>query len=175
MAYTFAKANGQNIGDSLCEDGFLDKATEMQKEAKDKDCELVLPVDNIIAKELKENSEHKTVEGEIEKGWQGVDIGPKTRKLFAEKLASAKTIVWNGPMGVFEKKPFDEGTKAVAKAIAKVTGKGAKSIIGGGDSASAVKQMGLEDKVTHISTGGGASLEFLKGKQFKCLAILDDK
>lgn len=175
MAYTFAKANGQNIGDSLCEDDFLDKATEMQKQAKDKGCELILPVDNIAAKELEENAEHKTVEGEIEKGWQGVDIGPKTRELFAKKLASAKTIVWNGPMGVFEKKPFDEGTKAVAQAVAQATDKGAKSIIGGGDSASAVAQMGLEDKVTHISTGGGASLEFLKGKQFKCLAILDDK
>jgi len=104
-----------------------------------------------------------------------VDIGPESRKLFAEKLNDAKTIVWNGPMGVFEIPPFDEGTKAVAIAVAEATSKGARSIIGGGDSAAAVKQLGLEEQISHISTGGGASLEFLEGKKFKCLGILDEK
>jgi len=104
-----------------------------------------------------------------------MDIGPQTRQLFAEKLAGTKTIVWNGPMGVFELPPFDEGTKAVALAVAEATDKGARSIIGGGDSASAVEKLGLEDKISHISTGGGASLEFLEGKKFKCLEILDEK
>jgi len=104
-----------------------------------------------------------------------MDIGPQTQKLFAEKLVGAKTVVWNGPMGVFEIHPFDEGTKVVALAVADATDKGARSIIGGGDSASAVKKLGLEDKISHISTGGGASLEFLEGKKFKCLEILDEK
>jgi 3-phosphoglycerate kinase len=175
MAYTFSKANGHNVGDSLCEDGFVDKAAELQKQAKDQGCELILPVDTVVANEFKENAENKVIQDDIEKGWQGMDIGPKTRELFAEKLENAKTIVWNGPMGVFEMKPFDEGTKAVARKIAEVTEKGARSVIGGGDSASAIKQMGLEDRVSHISTGGGASLEFLEGKQFKCLAVIDEK
>ncbi len=127
------------------------------------------------AKEFKAGAENKVVTGDIEAGWQGLDIGPATRKLFADKLADAKTIVWNGPMGVFEMPPFDEGTKAVAQAVADATSKGAKSIIGGGDSASALKKLGLDKKVTHISTGGGASLEFLEGKKFVCLEILDEK
>ena len=104
-----------------------------------------------------------------------MDIGPETEKLFVEKLDGVKTVVWNGPMGVFEMPPFDKGTKAVATAVAQATDKGAKTIIGGGDSASAVKNLGLEDRISHISTGGGASLEFLEGKKFKCLEILDDK
>jgi 3-phosphoglycerate kinase len=175
MAYTFFKANGQTIGNSLCENDFLDKATGLLNRAKDVGCQIVLPVDTVVAKEYKAGAENKVVSGNIEDGWEGMDIGPKTRKLFAEKLSGARTIVWNGPMGVFEMSPFDEGTKAVAQAVAKATAAGAKSIIGGGDSAAALEKLGLEDKVSHISTGGGASLEFLEGKKFKCIEILDEK
>jgi len=175
MAYTFFKADGRSVGKSLCEDDFLDKAGELVEQAKDIGCEIVLPIDTVIAKTVEAGAEHKVVSGDIEADWQGVDIGPQTRKLFSEKLSGARTIVWNGPMGVFETPPFDEGTKAVALAVAKATEAGARSVIGGGDSASAIKKLGLEDKVSHISTGGGASLEFLEGKKFKCIEILDDK
>ncbi len=175
MAYTFFKAKGQTIGDSLCEDDFLNKTEELFSHAKDAGCELVLPVDTVIAKEFKVNAENKIVAGNIPDGWEGMDIGPKTTKIFVDKLADAKTIAWNGPMGAFEIAPFDAGTKAVAQAVADVTGRGAVSIIGGGDSASAIKILGLEEKVSHVSTGGGASLEFMEGKKFKCLEILDDK
>ncbi len=175
MAYTFFKADGRDIGESLCEDGFLDKATELVKQAKDADCEMVFPVDNVVAQKLEPGAENKVVGIDIESDWKGVDIGPESRKLFAEKLDGAKTIVWNGPMGVFEMPPFDEGTKDVALAVAEATVKGARSVIGGGDSASAVEKLGLEDKISHISTGGGASLEFLEGKKFLCLEILDEK
>jgi phosphoglycerate kinase len=175
MAYTFFKANGQAVGKSLCEDDFLDKAAKLLEQAEEIGCEVVLPVDTVVAAELKAGAENKTVTGNIEADWQGVDIGPATRKLFAEKLDGAQTIFWNGPMGVFELPPFDEGTKAVALAVAEATDKGARSIIGGGDSASAVQKLGLEDRISHISTGGGASLEFLEGKKFACLEMLDEK
>ncbi len=176
MAYTFFKAQGRKIGKSLCEDDFIEKAKELLDKAKAANCELVLPIDDVIASEIKENAENKIVTVDIPDGWLGLDIGPASRKLFIEKLADAKTIVWNGPMGVFEMKPFDEGTKAVAQAVADATQKNdAKSIIGGGDSASAIKKMKLSDKVTHVSTGGGASLEFMEGKKFKCIEILDEK
>jgi 3-phosphoglycerate kinase len=175
MAYTFFKAQGRSVGKSLCEDDFVGKVNELLEAAKKRGCEMVLPVDTVVAKELKPKAESKVVTGDIEADWQGVDIGPETQKLFAEKLKGAKTIVWNGPMGVFEMPPFDAGTKAVAKAVAEATKAGARSVIGGGDSASAVKKMGLSKEVTHISTGGGASLEFLEGKKFKAIDILDDK
>jgi len=175
MAYTFFKAQNKKVGKSLCEDDFVDKATELLEQAKELGCEMVLPVDTVVGKEIKAGAENKVVSGDIEDDWQGLDIGPKTRKLFTEKLAGAKTIVWNGPMGVFEMPPFDEGTKAVALAVAKATDNGARSVIGGGDSASAVEKLGLQDKITHISTGGGASLEFLEGKKFLCIEILDEK
>lgn len=175
MAYTFFKAEGRGVGKSLCEDGFLDKASELLEEAKKLECEIVLPVDDVIAKEIKPGAESKVVTGEIDSDWQGVDIGPETRKLFAEKLQDVKTVVWNGPMGIFETPPFDEGTKAVANAVAEATSSGARSVIGGGDSASAVKAMGLEEKVSHVSTGGGASLEMLEGKDFKSLQVIDEK
>ena len=175
MAYTFFKAQGKQIGNSLCEDDFVDKALELISRAAEAGCEIVLPVDTVIAKEFKANAENKVVSGDIDAGWQGLDIGPETQKLFIEKLQGAKTIVWNGPMGVFELEPFDAGTKAVAQAVADATAAGARSIIGGGDSASAIVSMGLGDKVSHISTGGGASLEFLEGKKFKSLEILDEK
>ena len=175
MAYTFFKAQGRSVGNSLCEDDFVDKAISLLKRAKEIGCELILPVDTVVAKEFKAGAENKVITGDIEAGWQGMDIGPESRKLFAEKLAGAKTIVWNGPMGVFEMQPFDEGTKAVALAVAKATDKAGRSIIGGGDSASAVQMLGLVDRISHISTGGGASLEFLEGKRFICLDILDEK
>ena len=175
MAYTFLKAQGKQIGKSRCEEDFLDKASEMLEQAKEGGCEVVLPVDSVVTQEFAENAANKVVGEDIEAGWMGLDIGPKSQELFAGKLAGAKTIVWNGPMGVFEMPPFDAGTKAVAQAVADATDKGAKSIIGGGDSASAVTKMGLEDKISHISTGGGASLEFLEGKKFVCLEILDEK
>jgi len=175
MAYTFFKAEGRTVGKSLCEDDFLDKATALLEQAKDVGCEVVLPVDTVIAKEFKADAENRVVSGDIEAEWQGMDIGPETCTLFAGKLEGAKTVVWNGPMGVFEFTPFDKGTEAVALAVAEATEKGARSIIGGGDSASAIKKLGLEDRVSHISTGGGASLEFLEGKKFKCLEILDEK
>ena len=175
MAYTFFKAQGRIVGKSLCEDDFLDKATRLLKQAEEVDCEIVLPVDTVIVSELKAGAENKVVAGDIEADWQGVDIGPETRKLFADKLCGAKTIIWNGPMGIFEVPPFDEGTKALALAVAEATDKGARSVIGGGDSASAITKLGLQEKVSHISTGGGASLEFLEGKKFLCLEILDEK
>ncbi len=175
MAYTFFKADGRAVGNSLCEDGFLDKATELVRQAKDADCEMVFPIDTVVVRELKPGAENKVVTGDIDSGWNGVDIGPESRQLFVEKLRGAKTIVWNGPMGVFELPPFDEGTKDVALAVADATVKGARTVIGGGDSASAIKKLGLEDQISHISTGGGASLEFLEGKKFKCLEILDEK
>ena len=176
MAYTFFKAQGSKIGKSLCEDDFIEKAKELFAKAKAANCELILPVDDVIATEVKEGTENKVVTGDIPDGWMGLDIGPASRKLFIDKLADAKTVVWNGPMGVFEMKPFDEGTKAVAQAVADATQKnGAKTVIGGGDSASAIKKMKLSDKVTHVSTGGGASLEFLEGKKFKAIEILDEK
>ena len=175
MAYTFFKAQGCTVGKSLCEDDFLDKATELLERAKDIGHEIVLPIDNVVAKELKSGAASKVVGVDIKDDWLGLDIGPKTRKLFAKKLAGARTIVWNGPMGVFELPPFDEGTKAVALAVAEATDKGARSVIGGGDSTSAVEKLGLQNKITHISTGGGASLEFLEGKKFVCIEILDEK
>jgi len=175
MAYTFFKAQGYEIGNSICEADKLDIALKLLTSAKEKGCELVLPVDNIAAKEFKANAESKVTSGDIPENWEGLDIGPDTQKLFSEKIADAKTIVWNGPMGVFEMEPFDIGTKVIAQAIADATDNGAISIIGGGDSAAAVELLGLGDKMSHISTGGGASLEFLEGKNFACIDILDAK
>jgi 3-phosphoglycerate kinase len=175
MAYTFLKSRGKSVGDSLCEDDFMDKALELLDQAAEADCNVVLPPDHAVVRKLEAGAEHRIAVGDIDPGWQAVDIGPMAAKKYAEKIADAKTIVWNGPMGVFEIPPFDEGTKEVAKAVAAATEKGAKSIIGGGDSASALQKLGLEDKVSHISTGGGASLEFLEGKTFVCLEVLDEK
>ena len=175
MAYTFFKAQGKQVGNSLCENDFVDKAIKLLDQSKEIGCDIVLPVDTVVATEFKADAESKVVEGDIPDGWEGLDIGPKTRELFISKLNDAKTIVWNGPMGVFEMEAFAAGTLAVAQAVADATAKGARSVIGGGDSASAIVNMGLEDQVSHISTGGGASLEFLEGKKFKCLDILDEK
>jgi len=175
MAYTFLKARGKSVGDSLCEDDFMEKALELLDQAAEANCNVVLPADHAVVRKLEAGSEHRIAVGDIDPGWQAVDIGPMAAKKYAERIAGAKTIVWNGPMGVFEIPPFDEGTKAVARAVADATDQGAKSIIGGGDSASALQKLGLEDRVSHISTGGGASLEFLEGKTFVCLEVLDEK
>jgi 3-phosphoglycerate kinase len=175
MAYTFLKGNGKSIGKSLCEKDYIDKGQKLLKQAADAECEVVLPVDHHVVRELKPGVPCRTAVGDIDPGFQAVDIGPIAAQNYAEKISDAKTIVWNGPMGVFEIPPFDEGTKDVATAVAEATDKGATSIIGGGDSASAVNILGLEERISHISTGGGASLEFLEGKKFICLEILDEK
>ena len=173
MAYTFIKAQGGNIGNSLLDEEKLDYANEMIAKAKEKGVKLLLPVDAVIVKEFKNDTEFKTVPvGEIPDGWEGVDIGEKTRKLFADALKTAKTVVWNGPMGVFEFENFAAGTNAIAKTLADLD---AKTIIGGGDSAAAVNQLGYGDKMSHISTGGGASLEFLEGKELPGVAAVNDK
>ena len=172
MSYTFMKANGKNIGKSLLEADKLDLARDIQAKAAAAKVRFELPVDFVCARELKAGTETMVAEGEIPDGWEGFDIGPKTRAKYAEIIAAAKTVVWNGPMGVFEIPPFDAGTLAMAKALADATTQGAISIIGGGDSASAIEQAGLEDKMTHISTGGGASLELLEGKKFRSLEVL---
>lgn len=175
MAYTFLKGRGKSIGKSLCENDFIEKGQKLLDQAADAECEVILPVDHDVVRELKPGASHRTAVGDIDPGYQAVDLGPIAIETFAKSIKDAKTIVWNGPMGVFEIPPFDQGTKDVALAVAEATDKGARSIIGGGDSAAAVKQLGLEDRVSHISTGGGASLEFLEGKKFKCLEILDER
>ncbi|GLB24884.1 phosphoglycerate kinase [Lacrimispora xylanolytica] len=172
MAYTFAKAQGKEIGNSLCEEDKLDYALEMIEKAKEKGVKLLLPVDNVIGKEFSNDTERKVVES-IEAGWSGFDIGPKSIELFKDALAGAKTVVWNGPMGVFEFSNFAEGTLEVCRAVAALSD--ATTVIGGGDSVNAVKRLGFADKMTHISTGGGASLEFLEGKELPGVAAADNK
>jgi 3-phosphoglycerate kinase len=169
MTYTFMKAQGLDTGDSLVEAERVDLARDLLAKA---DGKIVLPVDHLVAKELDAASEKETVGNSIPTGWKGVDIGPETIKLYGEKIAAAKTVVWNGPMGVFEIDPFANGTKSVAEAIAS---SGATSVIGGGDSAAAVKKFDLADRMTHVSTGGGASLEFLEGKVLPGVAAIPDK
>ena len=170
MAYTFAKAQGYSIGDSLCEDDKVELAREMLEKAKAKGVKLLLPVDNRVGDKFDANCSVKVVGSDnIPDGWMGMDIGPETEKLFCEAIKGAGTVVWNGPMGVFEFDKFAGGTLAVAKAVAD---SGAVSIIGGGDSAAAVAKLGFGDKMTHISTGGGASLEFLEGLELPGIAAL---
>ncbi len=172
MAYTFDKARGYEIGKSLCEDDYLEYAKEMIEKAKAKGVNFLLPVDSVVVKEFNNDAETRIIEGNMAPDELAVDIGPKTRELYAEAVKDAKTIVWNGPMGVFEMPNFAAGTVAVAKALAEVDG---VTIIGGGDSAAAVNQLGFGDKMSHISTGGGASLEFLEGKELPGVAAADDK
>ncbi len=175
MAYTFLKGRGKSIGKSLCENDFIDKGQTLLDQAAEAGCEVILPVDHDVVRKLKAGAPHRTAVGDIDPGYQAVDLGPIAIETFTKNIIDAKTIVWNGPMGVFEIPPFDQGTKAIALAVAEATDNGARSIIGGGDSAAAVQKLGLEDRVSHISTGGGASLEFLEGKKFKCLEILDER
>ena len=173
MAYTFFKAQGYNVGNSLCEDEKCDLALELLKKAKEKNVKMVLPVDTRIVQELKEGVECKTVPyTEIPDNWEGIDIGEETIEIFKKELQDAKTIVWNGPLGVFEIKQFAEGTNAIAKILGDID---AVKIIGGGDSAAAIQKAGVAEKMTHISTGGGASLEYLEGKKLPGIEALLDK
>ncbi|MBQ2614654.1 MAG: phosphoglycerate kinase [Clostridia bacterium] len=173
MAYTFMNALGEEVGDSLLEADYLDYAKEMMAKAEEKGVKLLIPVDTVVAKAFDNDAESKTVErGGIEKGWQGLDIGEKTIALYKDALKDAKTVVWNGPMGVFEMPNFAKGTNAIAQMLAELD---ATTIIGGGDSVAAVNQAGLGDKMSHISTGGGASLEFLEGKDLPGVVALNDK
>ncbi len=176
MAYTFFAAQGHSVGTSICEEDKIDLAKDMMKLAADKGVKFLIPVDNKVGLEYKADTEHKVVDSDdIPDGWMGLDIGPKTEKLFAEALEGAGTVIWNGPMGVSEWENFASGTISVANAVAAATDAGAVSIIGGGDSAAAVKKLGFNDKMTHVSTGGGASLEFLEGKDLPGIACIDNK
>ena len=172
MAYTFLKSLGKEVGDSLLESDRIELAKSLLEKAKAKGVKLLLPIDNIIADAFDNNANTKVAEGNIPEGWQGLDIGPKTIKLFSDEISKAKTVVWNGPMGVFEMPTFAKGTEAIAKALSKTK---ATTIIGGGDSAAAVAILGYADKMSHISTGGGASLEFLEGKELPGIACLNNK
>ena len=173
MAYTFMKYLGHNIGTSLLEADWVEKAGEMMKKAEDKGVKFLIPVDNKVGKEYDENTEAQIVSSdEIPDGWMGLDIGPKTQEIFANAIKGAGTVIWNGPMGVSEWENFAAGTICVAKAVAD---SGAISIIGGGDSVAAVTKLGFADKMSHISTGGGASLEFLEGKDLPGICALQDK
>ena len=173
MAYTFMKAQGYEVGKSLLETDYLDYANEMLAKAEKNGVKLLLPIDTVVSKEFSNDAPFKTVGlGEIAADEEGLDIGEKTRELYADAIKSAKTVVWNGPMGVFEMSNFAKGTIAVAEALAAID---ATTIIGGGDSAAAVNQLGFGDKMSHISTGGGASLEFLEGKELPGVAAANDK
>lgn len=173
MAYTFMKYLGHSVGTSLLEEDWIEKAGQMMTDAKEKGVKFLIPVDNKVGKEYDENTESKIVNSdEIPDGWMGLDIGPESQKLFTDAIKGAGTVIWNGPMGVSEWKNFEDGTVAVAKAVAD---SGAISIIGGGDSVAAVTKLGFADKMSHISTGGGASLEFLEGKELPGIAALQDK
>ncbi len=173
MAYTFFRARGYEVGTSICEEDKLDVAREVLAKAEAKGVKFLLPIDTVVATDFKEDAEYKMVpSNELPADWMGMDIGEKTRNLFANAIVGAGTVVWNGPMGVSEWDAFANGTLAIAKAVAE---SGAISIIGGGDSAAAVEKLGYADKMTHISTGGGASLEFLEGKTLPGIACLNDK
>ncbi len=175
MAYTFLKAQGHDVGNSLCELDQLDYAKQMIAKAKELKVNLLLPVDNIAADKFDAEANTQEVGNDIPAGWMGLDIGPKTTKLYADAIKGAKTVVWNGPMGCFEMPKFAKGTMGVCEAVATVKANGGISIIGGGDSVNAVNRSGLADKMSHISTGGGASLEFLEGKVLPGVAALSDK
>ena len=173
MAYTFQKAKGYEVGHSLLDETKVDYCREMMAKAKEKGVELLIPVDVVVADHYAEDAPHKTVDADkIPADWEGMDIGPKTRELFAAAIRKAGTVIWNGPMGVFEFPTFAKGTEAVAAAMAECKG---VTVVGGGDSASAVEKMGFADRMTHVSTGGGASLEFLEGKELPGVACLLDK
>ncbi len=173
MAYTFMAAHGEEVGKSLLEEDYKEYALKMEEKAAAKGVKLLIPIDTVVADSFSNDANYKVVgRGEIPADWEGVDIGPKTAELFANAIAGAKTVVWNGPMGCFEMPNFAKGTIAIAKAMADLD---ATTIIGGGDSAAAVNTLGFGDKMTHISTGGGASLEFLEGKELPGVAAANDK
>ncbi|GEP90855.1 phosphoglycerate kinase [Chitinophaga terrae (ex Kim and Jung 2007)] len=173
MAYTFLKAQGKEIGSSLCENDRLDLANELVAKAKAKNVQLILPVDSVAADKFAADANTQVVSNDnIPAGWMGLDIGPKSVELFGTTISNSKTILWNGPMGVFEMAPFQGGTKGVAEAIVTATAKGAFSLVGGGDSVAAVNQFGIADKVSYVSTGGGALLEFFEGKELPGIAAI---
>ena len=171
MAFTFLAAEGTNVGKSLVEPDLFETARALRLEAGDR---LILPADSVVAAEIRQGVSTEICDGPVPDGLMGLDIGPKTVAVYQKVVRGAKTVVWNGPMGVFETPPFDAGTLGVARALAMATDAGATTIVGGGDSAAAIDQAGLADRVTHISTGGGASLEFLEGKRFAAIDVLDD-
>jgi phosphoglycerate kinase len=174
MAYTFLKAQGNEIGNSLCEEDKLDLANEILSDAKEKNVKIYLPADSVVADKFAEDAQTKIVNNDhIEKGWMGLDIGPESIKLFSKTILDSKTILWNGPMGVFEMKKFQAGTKAIAEAVAKATENGAYSLVGGGDSVAAVNEFGLSDKVSYVSTGGGALLEYFEGKELPGIKAIE--
>jgi len=174
MAYTFIKAKGGKVGNSLVEEDRLKLALKLLKQAEKKGVKIHLPKDSVIADEFSAKAKKETkYSSRIRKGWMGLDIGVKAQKDFAAVINQSKTILWNGPMGVFEMTPYANGTKAIAKAVAKATKKGAFSLIGGGDSVAAVNQLGLTDEVSYVSTGGGAMLEFLEGKELPGIAAME--
>lgn len=176
MTYTFYKAKGLPIGNSLVEEEKVDLAKSLMQKAEEQGVNMMLPMDSVVAREFKNEAEHKVVDEDgIEDGWMALDIGPQSSISFGNIIKQAKTVVWNGPMGVFEMDNFADGTFAVAEALVEATDHGAITIIGGGDSAAAIKKAGLEDKVSHVSTGGGASLEFLEGKELPGVAALTDR
>jgi phosphoglycerate kinase len=176
MAYTFYKAMGREIGKSLLEEDKIPLARELLEKTKSGGAKLLLPVDCVVAADFDNDAERKVVDVDsIPADWQGLDIGPKTIELFSKVVREAKTVVWNGPMGVFEMPNFAAGTNAIAQALVECTAQGGITVIGGGDSAAAITKAGLEDKVSHVSTGGGASLEFLEGKVLPGVAALTDK
>jgi len=176
MTYTFFKAQGMEIGTSLLEEDRIEMAKELLAEVKEKSIDLILPVDVIIADKFDNEAQIKQVsKDEIPADWMALDIGPKTIEIFSQKIMAAKTVIWNGPMGVFEMPNFAIGTRAIAEALAQATGAGVTTVVGGGDSAAAVSQFGLDDQISHISTGGGASLEFLEGKPLPGIEALSEK
>lgn len=176
MMFTFYKAQGRQIGSSLLEAEKIDLARNVLKEAANKNLRILLPVDCIIADKFDENAKSRIVSADaIPEQWKGMDIGPETVKLFSDEIRKAKTVVWNGPMGVFEMAPFAAGTNAIARALADATASGAVTIVGGGDSAAAIAQAGLQKAVSHVSTGGGASLELLEGKSLPGVNALTEK
>ena len=175
MAYTFLKAQGHSVGNSLCELDQLDYAKDMIAKAKELGVSFLLPVDNVAADKFDAEANTQIVGDDIPDGWMGLDIGPKTVELYSNAIKGAKTVVWNGPMGCFEMEKFSKGTFGVCAAVAEVKANGGISIIGGGDSVAAVNKSGLADKMSHISTGGGASLEYLEGKQLPGVVALNDK
>jgi phosphoglycerate kinase len=175
MTYTFYKALGLPIGNSLLEEDKIDLAKELIQKAKTAGVKLMLPMDSVVAKEFDNDAEHKVVnDNGIEDGWMALDIGPQSAISYGNVIKMAKTVLWNGPMGVFEMSNFADGTFAVAEALAEATKFGATTIIGGGDSAAAIKKSGLSDQVSHVSTGGGASLEYLEGKELPGVSSLTD-
>jgi len=175
MVYTFLKARGLNVGKSLVEDKFLDTARDLEKEAQSRGVQLYLPSDVVIATEMTETAETKVVPvSAIPSGWMGLDIGPQSVAEVTELLHQSKTVLWNGPVGVFEMKPFANGTTSIARTLAEVTKQGTVTVVGGGDSVAAVEEAGLADQLSHVSTGGGASLELLEGRELPGVACLND-